>query len=185
MRLQVKMKNAKECRIELPFPDLSVKYNNGYAPSLKVKEGDEIPLDVLDPEDVRKSLKVGSLKGYLENGWIEEILEEPKAEDKIILSKTNSINELDIKVEQKQLDVPTTTILPEVAKVDSIKMVENKQITDLNKVFSYEDFCKLDHFLKIRFIKESQNIDLLKDILGKTTSNQFKNNIELRLSQIK
>ena len=70
MRLRVKIKNSKECRTELNFPDLSVKYNNGYAPSLRVAEGAEIPLDVLDPEDVRKSLKVGSLKGYTDSGWI-------------------------------------------------------------------------------------------------------------------
>src|SRR5690348_9977990 len=75
MRLRVKIRNSKECRTELHFQDLSVKFNNGYAPYLRVKEGEEIPLDLLDTEDIKKSLRVGSLKGYLDNGWVEEIKE--------------------------------------------------------------------------------------------------------------
>src|ERR1035437_1858095 len=75
-RYRVAIKNAKECQIELTFADLCVKYTNGFSPALKIKEGEEVPLDVCDPEDIRKSWIVGSLKGYLENKWIEEIPEE-------------------------------------------------------------------------------------------------------------
>ena len=76
-RYRVAIKNSKENRIELTFADLCVKYSNGFSPTLKIKEGEEIPLDVCDQEDIRKSWLVGSLKGYLENGWIEEIPEDP------------------------------------------------------------------------------------------------------------
>src|SRR5690348_14938770 len=76
MRLRVKIRNSKDCRTELNFPDLSVKYNNGYSLPLKIKEGEEIPLDLLDLEDVKKSLRIGSLKGYSDNGWLEEITAE-------------------------------------------------------------------------------------------------------------
>lgn len=198
MRLRVKIKNSKECRIELPFPDLSVKFNNGYAPSLKVKEGDEIPLDVLDPEDIRKSLKVGSLYGYLANGWIEEF-----TEDVIVTESKTQISQfiteqmvlapkIEIVKKEKILEKtdisPAPSNLPEVIKIVEQKKVSVPQIepiTDLTKVFSYDDFCKLSHFLKLRFIKETENIELLKDIAGKTPSSQFKNNIALRLSIIK
>ena len=196
MRLRVKIKNAKECQILLPFPDLSVRYNNGYAPALKVAEGQEIPLDVLDPEDVRKSLKVGSLRGYLDNKWIEEFTEEPSikesptsisqfiTEQMVLAPKMEPIKV----VEQPKIDVPIPQPnLPEVAKVveQSVSIIVNEQITDLSLVKSYEDFTKLSHFLKLRFIKESTDIDLLKNISDKTPSAQFKNNVALRLSVIK
>jgi hypothetical protein len=199
MRLRVKIRNSKECRVELPFPDLSVKYNNGYAPSLRIKEGHEIPLDVLDPEDIRKSLKVGSLKGYLDNGWIEEIPENEIVEEPISVPLSHFITEqmvlapkvAPVKTEvvlpaQKEVSIPQPN-LPEVEKVvdKQVPVSQNEPITDFKLVKTYEDFIRLTHFLKLRFIKETDDITLLKDILGKTSSAQFKNNIILRLSQIK
>lgn len=198
MRLRVKIKNAKECRTELAFPDLCVKYSNGYSLPLKVAEGNEIPLDVLDAEDIRKSLKVGTLKGYLDNGWIEEFLEDiPVAiqspslsqfitEQMVLTSKTIPVKQTEV-LEKKDVP-PSPTILPE-----AIKEVEQNQVSvpiieplnDLSLVKTYEDFNRLSHFLKLRFIKESTDTTLLEDILGKTPSVQFKNNITLRLTQIK
>src|ERR1017187_7338199 len=87
-RYRVTTKNSKECRTELPFPDLCVKYSNGFAPALKIAEGQEIPFDVLDLEDIRKSWLVGSLKGYLENKWIEII-----PEDEIIKESPTPISQ--------------------------------------------------------------------------------------------
>ena len=200
MRLRVKIKNSKECRTELNFPDLSVKYNNGWAPSLRVAEGEEIPLDVLDPEDVRKSLKVGSLKGYLENKWIEEFTEDPIKTveaptplshfitEQMILSPNMllPLKPLEKVVEPKEV-LPVAPNLPEVQKIDKnpilVPVVE--AINDLTLVKSYEDFNRLPHTLKLRWIKESTNMELLKDIAGKTTSVQFKNNINLRLTLLK
>lgn len=185
-RYVVNVKNAKDCRTELTFLDLCVKYSNGFAPTLKVKEGDEIPLEVCDPEDIRKSLIAGSLKAYLENGWIEEIIEEVKPILTTVLSNTDFITEQDVNKLPTQNDVPPQQILPEVQVVDQpVSLAQNESITDLNLVHSYEDFCRLSHFLKLRWIKENCNIDLLRDISSKTSSQQFKNNITLRLSQIK
>jgi hypothetical protein len=199
--LRVKIRNSKECRTELSFPDLSVKYNNGYAPSLKLKEGEEIPMDVLDPEDVRKSLKVGSLKGYTDSGWIEEIKDEPTppADKEFRLSHFITEQMIDSPgmiaplkplpvVAQAPKQTPLHTNLPEeVPEIEKAKVtvIEAAPITDLTLVKTYEDFEKLSHFLKLRFIKDCSDISLLKDILGKTPSVQFKNNITLRLTQIK
>ena len=188
-RYRVVIRNAKECCISLNFPDLCIHYSNGFSPSLKVMEGEEIPLDVCDPEDIRKSLLAGSLKGYLANGWLEEILEETSflSSNSVIQNSSQFVTEQDIKiVPQTEISTPQTN-LPEVQVVEkkSISVTQDEPITDLTKISSYEDFNRLSHFLKLRFIKESSNIDLLKEIAGKTSSAQFKNNINLRLSIIK
>ena len=203
MRLRVKIRNSKECRIELHFQDLSVKYNNGYAPFLRVAEGEEIPLDLLDTEDVKKSLRVGSLKGYIDNGWIVEINENDPVVKENPTQLSNFITEQmvfrpemiqplksiqAIKQETTQdTQSPAVTILPEVKVVEAEKLATPKiePITDLALVKTFEDFERLSQFLKLRFIKDSDNIELLKDILGKTPSVQLKNNITLRLTQIK
>ena len=202
MRLRVKIKNAKECRTELNFPDLSVRYNNGWAPSLKVVEGQEIPLDVLDPEDVRKSMKVGSLRGYMDNGWIEEITSDSTTTSEIVETKlSHFITEQMISAPGmiaplKPLpvappaveEVLSKTNLPEtVTETEKtvITVIPAEPITDLTLVKTYEDFERLSHFLKLRFIKDCLDSTLLRDILGKTPSVQFKNNITLRLTQMK
>jgi len=200
-RYRVALKNAKENRIELSFADLCVKYSNGFSPTLKIKEGEEVPLSVCDPEDIRKSWLVGSLKGYLENGWLQEITDEvPTQESATLLSyfvteqmamapKPNLIKP---EVTQKQLEVVSP--LPQPNLPETVKVVEAAQpisvpqveaITDLSLVKTYEDFNRLSHFLKLRFIKESNDIELLRQIQTLTTSSQFKNNVTLRLSQIK
>jgi len=199
MRLKVQIRNSIECRIELHLQDLSVKFNNGYAPYLKIREGEEIPLDLLDAEDVRKSLRVGSLKGYMDNGWIVEIKEDesPAKEEPTRLS--NFITEEMIHrpemiqplkpLEPQKVEVtqqsPAATILPEVKVVETISTPKIEPITDLALVKTFEDFERLSQFLKLRFIKDSDNFELLKDILGKTPSVQLQNNITLRLTQIK
>lgn len=203
MRLKVQIRNSKECRTELHFQDLSVKFNNGYAPYLKIKEGDEIPLDLLDAEDIKKSLRVGSLKGYIDNGWVveikeNEVLKEPEAtrlsnfitEEMVfrpeMIQPLKPIETLkqDVKTNEQSPSVP---ILPEVKAVETEKVSTPKiePITDLTLVKTFEDFERLSQLLKLHFIKSSDNIELLKDILGKTPSVQLQNNITLRLTQIK
>jgi len=201
MRLQVKIRNSKECRTELQFQDLSVKFNNGYAPFLRIKEGEEIPLDLLDAEDIKKSLRVGSLKGYIDNGWVVEIKEDEVVKSEEPTRLSNFITEqmvfrpemiqplkpLQAAKEVPQEQSPAVPILPEVKVADAPQVSAPKiePITDLALVKTFEDFERLSQFLKLRFIKDSDNIELLKDILGKTPSVQLKNNITLRLTQIK
>jgi hypothetical protein len=198
MRLRVKIRNAKECRIELNFPDLCVKYTNGYSLALKVAEGQEIPFDVLDQEDIRKSLKVGSLKGYLDNGWVEEILADEVVPAQLtplshfiteqMIASPSMLEPLKPFVAKPETkEVPLQPILPEAPKAEKSKVSEPivESLTDLSLVKSYEDFNRLSHTLKLRFIKDCTDVALLKDISGKTSSVQFKNNISLRLTQIK
>lgn len=196
-RYRVAIKNSKECRIELIFPDLCVKYSNGFSPALKVKEGEEIPLDVCDPEDIRKSWSVGSLKGYLENKWIEILPDDLTVKEmpipvshfvteQMVLAPKQDLIKSEVLSKQAEVPLPPQPNLPEVEKVvdKPISVQQNESITDLTKVSSHEDFNKLSHFLKLRFIKETGNINLLRQIQSSTLSNQFRNNITLRLSQI-
>lgn len=181
-RYKIKIRNAKDCRTSITFSDLGVHYTNGYSPALQVKEGEEVPLELCDPTDVEKSFKVGTLKAYLQNGWLEEILEEQL----VLQENKNSLAEQNVQILSTQIEVPPQQILPEIKVVNQqVSVSQNEPITDLAKVFSYDDFCKLSHFLKLRFIKESNNIDLLKEISSKTPSSQFKNNVSLRLSNTK
>lgn len=176
-RYRIKIRNATDCRTTITFSDLSIKYSNGYSPNLIVKEGEEILLDLCDPEDVKKSFLAGTLKAYLASNWIEEIPDETP-----ILSVAPI--EQNTQILPTQTEVPPQQILPEVKVVNQVSVLQNEPITDLTKVFSYEDFCRLSHFLKLRFIKENGNIDLLKEISSKTPSMQFRNNITLRLSNL-
>lgn len=190
MRLKVKVKNAKENQTSLTFPDLCVRYSNGFSPALVVKEGEELLLSVLDPEDVRKSLLVGTLKAYLANGWLEEVVEtdKPKAVAIPHITAITDSAAVAIPAQTTHEDLPQT--IPPMKETDKILVdkpsaaVTSANPMDLDKVSTYEDFCKVPHLLKLRFIKETKDIDLLKAISILTPSSQFKNNIQLRLSKI-
>jgi len=67
----------------LKFPDLVVRFTSGYAIPLHVKQDEYVPLQILDPFDIQKSLIVGSLGRYIKGGQIiVEDDEEPKEEKK-------------------------------------------------------------------------------------------------------
>lgn len=185
-RYKVCIKNAKECQIELNFPDLCVKYTNGFCPALKIREGQEIPLDVCDPDDIRKSWLVGSLKGYLDNKWIEEIKEDALPPVPVILNPLQFISEQQIIapiVVPPQVITPIQPVLPVAVVEQKIVTPVSEAVTDLTMVTSYDIFTTLTHFLKLRFIKETTNIALLNEIVDKTTSAQIRNNIKLRFSK--
>ena len=77
-RYRVKIINSKDCYTFVPFPDLSVRYKNGWSEPLKIREGETIPLEACDPEDVRKSFLAGSLYRYLKTGFIEQFVVKPE-----------------------------------------------------------------------------------------------------------
>lgn len=188
-RYRVKVKNSKDNLTYVPFPDLVVKYTNGWAEPFKIKEGEEIPLSACDAEDVRKSWLVGSLKRYTDSGFIEEFVVKP--EPKPLTEKELKFLEA-IKPIQGTGDIPLMPIPPKpISDVSGAKEVKpnlpeaQTTLSNFSLVKSYEDFSKLSYFLKLRFIKESNDKELLKTILEKTDSPQFKNNISLRLPGIR
>lgn len=203
-RYRVAIINSPENAGSLPFPDLSVKFSTGYIVPINVKEGDEIPIEALDSEDVRKSLLVGTLSRYIGCGKV--IVEDdsiPKEKKQISESHLLSVREkkvrrrrkrkaevTDSKVEtpvvEEQKEQPKVSNVNESKEVDEKPSVTEEQplITDLALVKTYDDFNRLSYFLKLRFIKESNDKDLLKEIDSRTDSNQFKNNIKIRISSM-
>jgi hypothetical protein len=189
-RYRVKIVNAKECHTTISFPDLCVKFSNGFSEPLKLQEGEEIPFEVLDPEDVRKSWIVGSLKKYLAGSWLEEIKEEPQSKP---LTKSDIAQIKAATPIQGTGEIPLISIPPNVSDKAEDKKQEVQPnlpkeeapttLSNFSLVKTYEDFSKLSYFLKLRFIKESNDIPLLKEILEKTESHQFKNNIAIRLAK--
>jgi len=185
-RYRVKIKNSKDSLVYVPFPDLTVKYTNGWAEPLKIKEGEEIPLAACDSEDVRKSFLAGSLYRYLKSGFVEEIPPEPKKEKPlspaIIQAMTPMIGTGDI-----PLVVPSKPVSDKAEEKDVTPNLPKEEaqstLSNFNLVRSYEDFCKLSYFLRLRFIKESNDIPLLQEIQQKTESHQLKNNIAVKLAK--
>src|SRR5579859_8173161 len=168
-RYRVKIKNSRDNLTYVPFPDLVVKYTNGWAEPLKILEGTEIPLEACDNEDIRKSWLAGSLKHYTDTGWIEENPEEikPKPLTPVELAAikaatpiqgTGNIPLINVPIPPKQVsDVSgTKEVKPNLPEAQST-------LSNFSLVKSYEDFSKLSYFLKLRFIKESNNKELLKD----------------------
>lgn len=184
-RYRVKIKNSKDNLTYVTFPDLIVRYTSGWNEPLKILEGQEIPLAACDSEDVRKSFLAGSLFRYLNSGWIEEIPPEPKKEKPLspamIQAMTPMVGTGDIPL----MSIPPKPISEnkaEEAAKPSLPEAQNT-LSNFSLVRSYEDFEKLSYFLKLRFIKETSDKELLKIILEKTSSHQFKNNISLRLGK--
>jgi hypothetical protein len=187
-RYRVKIKNSKDNLTYVPFPDLVVKWTNGWAEPLKIKEGEEIPLDACDKEDVRKSWLVGSLKRYTDSGFIEEFIVKP--EPKPLTEKELKFLEA-LKPIQGTGDIPVIPLPPNNVSIKAEEKQEVKpnlpeaqsMLSNFSLVKTFDDFSKLSYFLKLRFIKETSNKELLKEILSKTESHQFRNNIQVRLSQ--
>ena len=187
-RYRVKIKNSKDNLTYVPFPDLVVKWTNGWAEPLKIKEGEEIPLDACDKEDVRKSWLVGSLKRYTDSGFIEEFVVKPEpkpltAQELLAIKAATPIQGTG------SIPVPPPPIISN--KAEEKKEVKpnlpeaQSTLSNFSLVKTFDDFSKLSYFLKLRFIKESNDKELLKTILDKTDSPQFKNNISLRLPGIR
>lgn len=169
----------------LKFPDLLVKYSTGYLLPLHVKEGEYVPLEILDPLDVKKSLIVGSLGRYLKGGQvIEEDDEIPKELPKQIIKELPKKPILDVKQTTQEI-VPTSKekVEEQSLQTDS-KIKEESPLTDLSQVKTIEDFFRLGYFLKLKYIKDCADKVFLQQILEKTDSKQLSNNIALRLTQL-
>ena len=162
----------------LHFPDLQVRYSTGYLLPLKIKEGEYIPLEILDPLDVKKSLLAGSLGKYIASGDV--VVED----DEIVLKATPKKRQLAEIVS----NAPEFPQQPEIStKEEAAKVIEQpivEQVTSLSAVKTIADFTKLGYFLKLRFIKECNDKALLQELFSKLDSRQLKNNIQLKLSQL-
>lgn len=160
------------------FPDLLIHYSTGYLLPLHVKQGEYVPLEILDPLDVKKSLIVGSLGRYIASGDI--LIEDDKIQEKLDSMKNSNIESIP---EVQTSTTPTSTI--ETKSVPELKPQEaqlEEHLTNLSDVKNIDDFFKLSYFLKLRFIKECTDKDFLNQIINRTDSKQLKNNVALRIA---
>jgi len=164
----------------LKFPDLLVKYSTGYLLPLTVKEGQYIPLEILDEQDVKKSLIIGSLGRFVAGGQVkvEDDLKPIESEVAQIKQEVKPIIEQEVK--------PTIAAKSEIPQSVVEKKEPEKLLTNLSEIKQVDDFFKLGYFLKLSFIKNSTDKALLTQILQKTPvdAKQLQNNLQVKISQL-
>lgn len=186
----VVQKNPPEFAKSLQFPELGIKFSNGHVINLSVKEGEKLPVEFLDPDDVKKSIIFGSLKHYLASGQVLEVACEEmstskaarQAQDKKVASTSTRMEAPGIKQGVSEVDAASPSPSPNTTVPQAVSE-DVPVFSDLSKVDAYDKFCVLPHVLKLKIVKETSNVELLKEISEKTDSNQIKNNAILRLSR--
>ncbi len=170
----------------LEFPDLLIKYSSGYTIPLEVHQGEYLPLEILDPLDIKKSLIAGSLGRFISQGKVSVEgdtlpyfdLAKIRAAKKIPAKQTEPTKE-----DQKEVATETSSASPAL-KVEPPKIIE-PQITNLSDVKELKDFDRLSFYLKKRFLRDSKDMALLLHIYQTTDSNSFKLQIKQRLNDFK
>ncbi len=169
----------------LKFPELPIKFSNGVSAPLYVKKGQYLPLDILDPLDVKKSLIAGSLGRAIKAGMVvvEDDTPVPPPPTPVVQPPKPVVAPEVVASEPKPVPEEPKPLSYKQAIVEASKEAAGP-ITDLSSVKSYEDFCRLSYFLKLRFVKDCTDKNLLKTIGDKADSNQIKNNINIRLASM-
>lgn len=172
--------NSPENRQLVKFHDLLIKYSTGYMIPLQLLEGDLIPLEVLDPVDVQKSLIVGSLGKYIRDKKVFVEDDAPLPQEEI---KTETPKELPPIAKSKVEAEPKAETPLEPKRPAQDLKTEEKPLTNFEEVHTIEDFNRLAYFLRLRFVRESPDLELLKKISSCSDSLQLKNLIQFRLQK--
>jgi hypothetical protein len=163
----------------LEFPDLLIKYSTGYSIPLSVHQDEYVPLEILDPLDVKKSLIAGSLGRYIAAGQVKV-----EGDELGVVNMETRPRQVIVPAVQQVINEPTNqevqTLPQPNPKVEPPKIIE-PQITNLSDVKELKDFDRLSFYLKKRFLRESQDKALLLRIYQTTTSDSFKIQIKQRL----
>lgn len=170
---------------EMPFPDLLIKYTTGLTLMLKVKEGEYLPIEILDPSDLQRSLIVGSLGSYIKAGKIivEDDEEKPKPEPTV--SKPVPVSQPKPQIHSvEEVQVPKPEPQPQ-PQVELSPVAQKQPIQDLAQVKTVEDFSQLSYFLRTKFVSNCTDKALLSSILKTIDSSQIKHSIMNRLELLK
>jgi len=118
-------------------------------------------------------------------------VETPKEEETFYCTNCNKKHLVNTIIGKKHLEYKQVAKLSEVKEDKAqagfklvIKDKQEKPITETataDKVDSYADFEKLMYFEKLKFIKQSDKMDIIEEILEKSDKKQLKNNAQLRL----
>lgn len=237
--------------------DLFMIFNNGVKTPIKVKKGEEVPVDFLDKTDVEKSLKFGALKNLINakiiipiendkdakifsdkiksfsspaeieaietnkniNSQIKNQSANPKytvvetmdakefnelREAKGLTETVTMNNKTAIQVDPIEFDQAVVTdksggltvVNPETKtdKNDDTIVTENDKVlkledytpkTDLSKISTISDFINLNHFDQLLIVKNTENKELLNEIIKNSNKIQIINNAKKRLRDLK
>lgn len=173
----------------LLFDELLVKFSGGYNLPLRVKQGNYVPIEILDPMDLKKSLIVGSLGKYIKGGQVIEEHYDPKKEK--IIQEPPKVSEGHKEPEAKK--EPTPAAEP-VSITEPIKAATppppisgpEPMLESISQVKQEDDFYKLGFFMKVKFIENCSDKALLLKLLEKTKgSHQLQTNIQLKLATLR
>lgn len=179
IRYKVRVINNPESRQSIKFHDLLIKYSTGYFIPLQLNEGEYLPLEILEADDIKKSLIVGSLGKYIRNGKVVVEDDAPPPPPVQIAPPVVPVTVEPLK--EKEVIKPIEE--PPTKQVQDLKP-EEKPLTNFDEVKSKADYNRLAYFLKLRFVRETQDLELLKTISSSTDASlQVKNLIQFRLQQ--
>lgn len=179
---RVAMINHPENRQSIKFHDLLIKYSTGYMIPLQLMEGEIIPLGILDPVDVEKSLIVGSLGKYIRDHKVIVEDDAPKPQEELKVEVPQTVTPL-VKTKEEVKSEPKADVSLEPKRPAQDLKAEEKPLTNFDEVHSFEDFNRLAYFLKLRFVRESNDVELLKKISSCSDSLQIKNLIQFKLQK--
>jgi len=190
----------------LDFFDLTYKTKDGVTRIYRGQLDEIIPVEKFDKKIFENSLKSGCLFRAINAGWVQVLKGDKNPKDvkneKTLAQKvgTTSLNPKDAKEifenvnsdvrpvkvnEYATAYVTKNSIEKEAENESGTKLKEDKSKIEKNQINSYEDFNKLGYFLKLKFVKQTSNIDILNKIIDKTEVKQLKNNAEKKLKELK
>jgi len=195
----------------LAIADLFIRMNDGkIMKQVVVRQGDYVPTDLIDFDDIKKSRLAGSLGKCIARGWI--IVENPAIEvPKLVVkepvmmkpTKSSAITEIDAgiispaevsnrvaeatQIKQAVNPFPTERELPvkSIISDEQSRTVNAFAITEKSVTSDgYFVFNKLKHFQKLKTIKDTKDVGLLERIVNESNYPQLVHNAKLRLQEL-
>jgi hypothetical protein len=120
---------------DLSICDLCITYTNGTKYTVKLKKGDELPIDVVDASDLKKSLGYGALGRLIKAGLILEV-DDKKAAD-VSMKLRNNISPAQIEtmnardaIKAKQPVASQASQLKAKQKYEIVSIMSQKEFSD-------------------------------------------------------
>lgn len=211
-------KEKYTCEIEsgtegLQIFDLFIRSaNNSLMRPVVLQKGEQVPTDLIDFDDLKKSRLSGALLRCIKAGWIS--VENPATE--LPAATKSSAPKMETKtlqavgitekgaglIDPKSITGPITDMrrpkgvspFPEETESPTKELISSKQSRTANtfaisensisEPSKYEEFEKNKHFIKLKVIKETSDKDLLKQIVSKSQIVQLRHNAQLRLQEL-
>jgi len=191
----------------LELPDLLIKVN-GSLRTVKVKKGEFVPVDLIDPKMFIESKTEGSLMRSMKAGWIVEKVSgvNVPVEAEVNKVEETKVNEPEVESDPNKVRLasvaggaaieiapPIRPVMPteRATAVDKVVIPEPPKFelkvtgtADLTKISALNDFKQLATGTKIRFIEGCLNLALLKEIFDSSNWGSVKIAVRNRLKEL-